>query len=198
MLTLTHNTLGARVLDQSRSRGRVATAILVFGFALLTGFSALWEIPLGFTPVPISGQTFAVLLTGAALGLRAGAASQILYLAMGAVGLPFYSGGESGWTVLTGPTVGYLVGFALAAAVVGRMAEAKADRRIRTAVPAFVVGTLVIYLCGMIGLVVVAGMNPAQAFTLGVVPFLVGDAIKAIAAGLLFPGAWKLVNAFQR
>lgn len=184
--------------NRSRAVGKLATAILVFGFALLTGFSALWEIPLGFTPVPISGQTFAVLLAGASLGLRAGAASQILYLAMGALGLPFYSGGESGWTVLTGPTVGYLIGFAVAAAVVGHMAESKADRKIHTAVPAFMVGTLVIYLCGMVGLIAVAGMNPTQAFTLGVVPFLAGDAIKAIAAGLLLPAAWKLVETMPR
>ncbi|UCG41646.1 MAG: biotin transporter BioY, partial [Acidimicrobiia bacterium] len=92
-------------------------AIAVFGFALLTGLTALWEIPLPFTPVPITGQTFAILLAGATLGLRAGAASQLLYLAMGIVGVPFFAGGSSGWEVVTGPTVGYLVGFVAAAAV---------------------------------------------------------------------------------
>jgi biotin transport system substrate-specific component len=90
-------------------------AIAVFGFALLTGLTALWEIPLPFTPVPITGQTFAILLAGATLGLRAGAASQLLYLAMGIVGVPFFAGGSSGWEVVTGPTVGYLVGFVAAA-----------------------------------------------------------------------------------
>lgn len=190
MLTVAPTVLGARLT--SNTRGRLMTATLVAGFALLTGLSALWEIPLGFTPVPITGQTFAVLLAGATLGLRAGAASQLLYLAMGAVGLPFYSGGSSGWQVLTGPTVGYLLGFVIAAAVVGRLAQAKADRKVLTAVPAFAFGTLVIYICGVIGLVTVTGMNVGEAFTAGVVPFLIGDALKAVAAGLLLPAAWSL------
>lgn len=190
MLTVAPTVLGARLTSNTRSR--LMTATLVVGFALLTGLSALWEIPLGFTPVPITGQTFAVLLAGATLGLRAGAASQLLYLAMGAVGLPFYSGGSSGWEVLTGPTVGYLIGFVIAAAVVGRLAQAKADRKVLTAVPAFAFGTLVIYTCGVIGLVTVTGMNVGEAFTAGVVPFLIGDALKAVAAGLLLPAAWSL------
>lgn len=190
MLTVAPTVLGARLTSNTRSR--LMTATLVVGFALLTGLSALWEIPLGFTPVPITGQTFAVLLAGATLGLRAGAASQLLYLAMGAVGLPFYSGGSSGWEVLTGPTVGYLLGFVIAAAVVGRLAQAKADRKVLTAVPAFAFGTLVIYTCGVIGLVTVTGMNVGEAFTAGVVPFLIGDALKAVAAGLLLPAAWSM------
>ncbi len=190
MLTVAPTVLGARLGATHRAR----TALLVTGFALLTGLTALWEIHLPFTPVPITGQTFAVLLAGATLGLRAGAASQLLYLAMGAVGLPFYAGGEAGWKVLTGPTVGYLVGFAVAAAVVGRMAEAKADRRVRTAVPAFIAGSIVIYAFGMAGLVLVAGMSASDAFTLGVVPFLIGDALKAGAAGVLLPAAWKLAR----
>ncbi len=190
MLTVAPTVLAARLVATHRAK----TALLVTGFALLTGLTALWEIHLPFTPVPITGQTFAVLLAGATLGLRAGAASQLLYLTMGAVGLPFYAGGESGWEVLTGPTVGYLVGFAIAAAVVGRMAEAKADRRIRTAVPAFIAGSIVIYAFGMAGLVLVAGMPANDAFTLGVVPFLIGDVLKAGAAGLLLPAAWKLAR----
>ena len=190
MLTIAPTVLGARLTSNTRSR--LTTASLVVGFALLTGLSALWKIPLGFTPVPITGQTFAVLLAGATLGFRAGAASQLLYLAMGAVGLPFYSGGSSGWEVLTGPTVGYLIGFVIAAAVVGRLAQAKADRRVLTAVPAFAFGTVVIYVCGVIGLVTVTGMNVGEAFTAGVVPFLIGDALKAVAAGLLLPAAWSL------
>jgi biotin transport system substrate-specific component len=169
-------------------------AIAVFGFALLTGLAALWEIPLPFTPVPITGQTFAILLAGATLGLRAGAASQLLYLAMGIVGVPFFAGGSSGWEVVTGPTVGYLVGFIAAAAVVGRLAERRQDRRVVSAIPAFLAGSAVIYLFGMAGLMAVAGMTAVDAFTLGVVPFLVGDGIKAVAAGLALPAAWKLLG----
>ena len=190
LLTVAPTVIGARV---GASR-KVVTLLLITGFALLTGLTALWEIHLSFTPVPITGQTFAVLLAGATLGLRAGAASQLLYLAMGAVGLPFYAGGESGWQVLTGPTVGYLVGFVVASAVVGRMAEARADRQVRTAIPAFVVGSVVIYACGMVGLTLVAGMSVPEAFTLGVVPFLIGDALKATGAGLLLPAAWRLAR----
>lgn len=188
MLTLAPTVLGARLVgDLSRAK----TAALVVAFALLTGFTALWEIPLGFTPVPLTGQTFAVLLAGATLGLRAGAASQLLYLAMGAFGMPFFSGGSSGWEVLAGPTVGYLVGFVLAAAVVGRLAEAKADRRALTAVPAFALGTLTIYAFGVAGLMITAGMGFGQAMIAGVLPFLIGDAIKAGLAGLLLPAVWK-------
>jgi biotin transport system substrate-specific component len=183
------NTLAAAVVP--RARARVAMAIAVFGFALLTGLAALWEIPLPFTPVPITGQTFAILLAGATLGLRAGAASQLLYLAMGIVGVPFFAGGSSGWEVVTGPTVGYLVGFIAAAAVVGRLAERRQDRRVVSAIPAFLAGSAVIYLFGMAGLMAVAGMTAVDAFTLGVVPFLIGDGIKAVAAGLALPAAWK-------
>ena len=192
MFATAPNTLAAAVVP--RARARVAMAIAVFGFALLTGLAALWEIPLPFTPVPITGQTFAILLAGATLGLRAGAASQLLYLAMGIVGVPFFAGGSSGWEVVTGPTVGYLVGFVAAAAVVGRLAERRQDRRVVSAIPAFLAGSAVIYLFGMAGLMAVAGMTAVDAFTLGVVPFLVGDGIKAVAAGLALPTAWKLLG----
>ena len=192
MFATAPNTIAAAVIP--RTRARVAMVIAVFGFALLTGLSALWEIPLPLTPVPITGQTFAVLLAGATLGLRAGAASQLLYLAMGIVGVPFFAGGASGWEVVTGPTVGYLIGFIAASAVVGRLAEHRQDRRVVSAIPAFLAGSAVIYLCGMSGLMAVAGMSAGDAFTLGVVPFLVGDGIKAAAAGLALPAAWKLLG----
>lgn len=192
MFATAPNTLAAALVP--RTRAKVAMAIAVFGFALLTGISALWEIPLPFTPVPVTGQTFAVLLAGATLGLRAGAASQLLYVAMGLVGVPFFAGGSSGWEVVTGPTVGYLIGFVAASAVVGRLAERRQDRRVRTAVPALVAGSLVIYLCGMAGLMAITGMGAADAFTLGVLPFLVGDAVKVAAAGLALPAAWKLLG----
>lgn len=192
MFATAPNTLAAAVVP--RARARAAMAIAVFGFALLTGLTALWEIPLPFTPVPITGQTFAILLAGATLGLRAGAASQLLYLAMGIVGVPFFAGGSSGWEVVTGPTVGYLVGFIAAAAVVGRLAERRQDRKVVSAIPAFLAGSAVIYLFGMAGLMAVARMTAVDAFTLGVVPFLIGDGIKAVAAGLALPATWKLLG----
>lgn len=191
MLTLAPTVLGARLVGEL---SRAKTSGLVVVFALLTGFTALWEIPLGFTPVPVTGQTFAVLLAGATLGVRAGAASQVLYLAMGAFGMPFFSGGSSGWEVLAGPTVGYLLGFVVAAAVVGRLAEAKADRNALTAVPAFVLGSVAIYAFGVAGLMFTTGMGFGEAIVAGVLPFLIGDAIKAGLAGLLLPAAWKLTR----
>ncbi|HSG79447.1 MAG TPA: biotin transporter BioY [Acidimicrobiia bacterium] len=175
-------------------RTRVTTAALVVGFALLTALAAQIEIPLWFTPVPITGQTFAVLLAGAALGMKLGAASQALYWGLGAVGLPFYSGGEGGWTVATGATAGYLVGFVVAAALVGALAERKQDRSVLTAVPAFLAGSALIYLFGVTWLMFDLGVDSTRALELGMTPFVVGDLVKIALAGLALPAAWRLVD----
>ena len=108
-------------------RTRVRDGVFVVGFALLTAGAAPIVIPLGFTPVPITGQTFAVLLAGGVLGAFRGAASQILYVALGAIGLPFYAGGTGGWEVVTEATADYLVGFVVAAFVIGALAERRQD-----------------------------------------------------------------------
>ena len=129
-------------------RSRVRDVVAVFGFALATAGAAQISIPLGFTPVPITGQTFTVLLAGGALGANRGAISQFLYLFMGAVGLPFYADGTSGWDVATGSTAGYLFGFIVAAYLVGRLAEKGQDRRLGTSIPAILAGTVVIYAMG--------------------------------------------------
>ncbi len=198
MLAISRNTIGAAVINTSRTRSRLATVTMIVGFAVLTGLAAQWRIPLGFTPVPITGQTLAVLLSGAVLGMSAGAMSQLTYLALGVVGFPFFAGGESGWEVLTGATAGYLVGFVLAAAAIGRMAEMKADRRIVTAIPSFILGSLIIYACGVVGLAVMANMSFEQAIRLGVVPFVIGDVLKAVTAGLALPAAWRLTQKMKR
>lgn len=175
-------------------RRRAVTIALVVGFALLTAAAAQFRIGLGFTPVPITGQTFAVLLSGAVIGSRAGAASQLLYILLGAVGLPFYAGGDSGWSVVTGATGGYLIGFVFAAWAVGRLAESRQDRRLGTALGAFLTGNLIIYVFGIIGLMGATEMGLADAVANGMAPFLIGDTIKvALAAGLL-PAAWRLVG----
>lgn len=198
MLAIPQNAIGSTITASRKTRARAITIALVIGFAVLTGLAAQVKIPLGFTPVPISGSTFAVLLSGVVLGSRAGAASQLLYVFMGAIGLPFFAGGTSGVEVLTGSTAGYLVGYVVAAAVMGRMAEVRADRRVRTAVPAFLVGSAIIYLCGAVGLMVVLGVSVSEAFRLGVSPFIAGDIVKAILAGLLLPAAWGLVQRLGR
>ncbi|MGB7876433.1 MAG: biotin transporter BioY [Anaerolineales bacterium] len=150
------------------------------------------KIPLPFTPVPLTGQTFAVLLVGAALGSKRGAASLALYTLMGALGLPFFAGGASGLAYLSGPTLGYLVGFVAAAYVVGLLAEKGLERSVRTSLVPFLIGTLIIYIFGAGWLTILFGVE--QALALGVLPFLVGDAIKMALAALALPVAWKLVK----
>lgn len=174
------------------ARSRVATAALVVGAAALTAVAAQIRIPLW--PVPITGQTFVVLLAGAALGWRAGGAAQLLYLAVGAAGVPVFTEASGGIEVLMGPTAGYLLAFPVAAAIVGRMAERRRDRRFWSMVGAFVVGSVVIYTAGVIGLMVTVDLTLPAALEAGVYPFLLGDAIKATAAGLLLPGAWRLLG----
>lgn len=156
------------------------------------------EIPLWFTPVPITGQTFAVLLAGAALGWRAGAASQVLYFGLGAIGLPFYSGGDGGWEIATGATGGYLIGFIVAAGVVGYLAERKQDRSFVTAVPAFLTGSVIIYALGVGWLAYDLGIGMERALELGMVPFVVGDIIKVVLAGAALPAAWRLIDRSNR
>lgn len=164
---------------------------LVLVGSWLVALLAQVEIPL--QPVPITGQTFAVLLVGAALGSRRGAAAMIAYIAQGALGLPFFAGGTSGLSILTGATAGYLVGFIVAAYVVGWLAERGLERSVRTSLIPFLVGTVIIYVCGVAWLSVVVG-SLGKAIQLGVLPFLVGDVIKLVAAALALPAAWKLLK----
>lgn len=180
-------------------RTKAASVLLVVGAAALTALAAQWEIHLPFTPVPVTGQTFAVLFTGAALGMRLGAAGQALYVAAGAFGLPVYAGGAAGWDAASAAgTTGYLIGFVFAAAVVGYMAERRQDRTFPTMFTAFILGSAIIYLFGVIGLIALFDLPATEAVVVGVVPFVLGDIIKAAAAGLLLPGAWKLVGEYPR
>ena len=126
--------------------GLLRDALLVVGFSLLTALCARIVIPLPFTPVPITGQTFAVLLTGAALGARRGAAAIVLYVLEGLAGLPVFAGGASGLARLLGPTGGYLLGFIAAAYLTGTLAERGWDRTVRWAAAAMAAGNVVVYL----------------------------------------------------
>jgi biotin transport system substrate-specific component len=192
---MTSAVISQRVLPRSR----VASVVLVVAAAALTALAAQWEIVLPFTPVPITGQTFAVLLTGAALGSTLGASGQLLYVAGGALGLPIFSGGAAGWEAARAAgTAGYLIGFIVAAALVGFMAERRQDRQFPTMFTAFILGSFVIYVFGVVGLMLSFDMTPSQAIAAGVVPFVLGDVIKAAAAGLLLPGVWKLVGEHPR
>ena len=166
--------------------------LIILG-ALFVAALAQVEIPLPFTPVPITGQTFGVLLVGAALGSKRGAASLASYLTLGIFGLPFFAGGAHGLDIVLGATGGYLIGFVMAAYIIGLMAERGLERNMRTSVIPFLVGTVIIYVCGVAWLAVFLGsFNKAVAG--GLLPFLAGDAIKLAAASLVLPAAWKFVR----
>jgi biotin transport system substrate-specific component len=167
--------------------------LLIASGSLLMALLAQVEIALSFTPVSITGQTFGVLLLGALLGSKRGAAALALYLAEGALGLPFFAGGASGFGILTGATAGYLVGFVIAAFAIGLLAERGLERSLRTSLLPFLIGTLIIYICGVAWLSIVLG-SLDQALAAGLLPFLVGDAIKLVAAAVALPAAWKLVG----
>jgi biotin transport system substrate-specific component len=173
--------------------GWLRDVILVVLGALFVAALAQVKIPLPFTPVPLTGQTFAVFLVGATLGSKRGAASMALYIALGALGLPVFAGGASGLTYLAGATLGYLVGFVLAAYVIGLLAERGLERNVRTSIIPFLVGTIMIYICGVAWLTIVLG-SLDKAIAAGLLPFLIGDAIKLVAAALVLPTAWRLIG----
>ena len=183
-------TLYARTFP--RSTARLRDFWLVFTGALFVALFAQVKIALPFSPVPLTGQTFAVLLIGATLGSKRGATSMILYTTMGALGLPFFAGGASGIAYLSGATLGYLVGFIIAAYFVGKLAERGLERNLRTSLIPFIVGMLIIYAFGATWLTILFGAEKAFAF--GVLPFLVGDMIKLLVAAVVLPTVWKFVR----
>lgn len=169
----------------------VRDALMIMTGAALMALMAQIAIPLPFTPVPLTGQTFAVLLIGAALGAKRGAASLGLYTALGALGLPVFAAAKSG---LSGPTLGYLLGFIAAAYLIGWLCERGLERSLRTSIIPFMLGTLVIYLFGAGWLAVFLRLSVNEAVAMGVTPFLIGDALKMAGAALALPAAWKFVK----
>jgi biotin transport system substrate-specific component len=176
-----------------RTSGWLRDVILIVLGALFVAVLAQVKIPLPFTPVPLTGQTFGVLLVGATLGSKRSVMSMLLYIVLGGLGLPVFAGGAAGLAYLSGATLGYLVGFVIAAYVIGLLAERGLERSARTSFIPFLVGTLMIYACGVTWLAVVLG-SLSKAITLGLIPFLIGDLIKLIAAALVLPAAWKIVK----
>lgn len=181
-------------------RRAATTVALMVAFALATAALAQLRIPLPGTPIPVTGQTLGVLLAGAALGSRIGAGSMLLYVTLGAIGLPFFAGGEGGLTYATGSTFGYLAGFVVAAWLVGWFAEQRHDRSVRTAIPAFLIGSTVIYTLGVAWLWASVESIPtlSAALDAGFSPFVVGDLAKALLAGLTLPVAWMLTDRLRR
>jgi len=177
-----------------RLNARARDVALVVAGALFIYLTSKVVIPVAGSPVPITGQTFGVLLVGGALGLRRGAVAVAMYVLLGVVGLPFFAEGKGGLTIIWGATGGYLIGFIVAGAVVGRLAELGWDRKIGGALGAMVVGSAMIYAVGLPWLKVVTGLTVEQTIAQGLTPFLIGDAIKIILAAVLFPAAWWVVG----
>ncbi len=193
MTSLTMPMRPSGVLADAVSRGRVRDAALVVGGALLTVLGAQISIHVPPSPVPVTGQTLAVVLAGAALGARRGAASQALYVALGLF-LPVFADGAHGPDVLWGATGGYLVGFIVAAWLIGRCAERGFDRRPVTATLAFAAAQASIFAIGVPWLKIATGMSWATAVHDGFLIFILGGAVKAVIAGVVTPSMWRLVD----
>jgi biotin transport system substrate-specific component len=186
------------VRPSSRAGALLADAVLVVLGVALLALSAQLSIP--WTPVPITGQTFGVMLVAGAYGATRGSATMAAYLVVGGLGFGVFAGHASGWDVLrlSSATGGYLVGMLVASALVGFLADRGWDRNALRSLPAMVLGNLLIYAFGYLWLQHALGLTAAQTWHAGVQPFLGGDAIKiALAAGLL-PGAWKAVDTIRR
>lgn len=181
-----------RTLGDVIPGGLVRNVVLVAGGAALVGLTAQISIPLGFTPVPLSLQTFSVLLVGAVLGSKRGVASMALYALAGVAGVPWFTAHHSGWAFAA---FGYVLGFIVAAYLVGLLAERGSDRHVVKSVGLMVIGNLAIYVFGVAGLMLFTGWSVPVALAKGVLPFLIGDAIKILLAAGLLPAAWKIVNS---
>lgn len=161
--------------------------------SVFVGVMSQVAIVLPFTPVPITGQTLAVLLIGASYGRRIGAMTLGLYLVQGALGIPVFHNGGFGIGHLVGPTGGYLIGFVVSAYVVGLLAQKGLDRNVWTALLVFLVGNVIIVTLGCVWLSVFVGFQ--NAITMGLVPFVIGDIAKILVATVLLPSSWRLVSA---
>ena len=185
-----------------RTPPRLRHLALIVAGGLLIALSSMIAIPIPGSPVPLTGQTFAVLLVGGALGFRRGALATLFYLALGLF-LPVYAQKASGidtivdvssGQVVFGATGGYLIGFLIAGSLVGRLAELGWDRRLGAAVAAMLIGNAVIYLFGLPWLMLATGQSVEWTIANGLTPFLIGDALKLVAAAALFPVAWWVVG----
>lgn len=182
------------LVDAIWTRRAARDVVLVAGAAALTALAAQVVIPVPGSPVPVTLQTFAVLVTAAALGAARGALGQAIYLAAGLAGMPVFAEASGGVDVVFGATGGYLLGFVAAAYVVGALSQRGADRKVMSTALAYVVGSALIYALGVTVLFLSTGQSVGWAIAHGLVPFLVGDALKAFAAAGALPLAWRVVR----
>ncbi|MFC0682426.1 biotin transporter BioY [Lysobacter korlensis] len=180
------------LVDRVLSRGLATDIALVTAGAALTAGAAQLAVPLW--PVPITGQTLAVLVVGGALGAVRGALSMVLYAVVGLAGLPVFSDGASGISVIAGPTGGYIVGFIFAAALTGWLAERKWDRKLLRGALAFAAGTVVTFAFGLPWLSFALQANLQQTLEWGLYPFILGGIVKALLAAGILRGAWGVVS----
>ena len=168
--------------------------VLVLSSTTLIALCARISFPVPWSSVPITGQTFAVLLTGALLGSRLGALSVVAYLAQGAMGLPVFAYG-GGAAYFAGPTAGFLIGFVPMAFIVGYLCERGWDRRPWTAAPAMLAGSVVLYIFGLSWL---ARFVPGDSLlAAGLTPFIAGDLTKIALATIALPSGWALINRLR-
>ena len=189
-LTIADFLVPIRVGERLNSRVRDVALILI-GVAIV---AVLAQVYVPIKPVPFTGQTFGVLLVGGALGFRRGALSLALYLVLGAIGLPIFAEARSGVDVVLGASGGYIVGFVIAAAVLGRLAELGWDRQIGGSFAAMLIGTAVIYAVGLPWLAVVGRLSLQDTIAFGLTPFLAWDTAKLALAAGIFPAAWWIVG----
>lgn len=190
MTTLTQHPTLIGTLWPVRTNSAARWILLIIGGSIFVAASAQIQVPMW--PVPMTMQTFAVLLIGAAYGSRLGAATMVAYLAEGAVGLPVFAGFSGGIGVLQGPTAGYIAGFILAAGATGWLAERRWDRNLGTTALSMLIGNVLIYVPGLIVLAGFVGAD--KVFEFGLTPFLAGDALKLALAAVLLPAAWRIIG----
>lgn len=195
-LTTEMDTLAKRLWPETAAlHGALRTTILVLIGSLLVAGSAQIAIPL--QPVPVTGQTFAVLLVSMAFGARLGMLTMMAYLLEGAAGLPFFAGGTLGLAPFVGPTGGYLVGFVLAAGVTGWLAEHGWGRNFLSTALAMLAGNVSIYIPGLLWLLPFMHYNVSATLAAGMYPFMIGDSLKLLLAAATMPFAWYLVGKIQ-
>lgn len=190
-------------IPRRRTRTLAMDLVLVGAGSLFVAALAQLYITLPFTPVPITGQTLGVLLVGASLGWARGGAALLLYLAEGAIGLPFFAEGQEGASVLgfASATGGYLWGFVIAGVVVGWLAEKGWDRTTRGAISAMLIGDVIIFAFGVVWLagaldIPITGQvgGDPDAFDFGLYPFVIGDLLKVFIAAAVLPTGWRLAG----
>ncbi|MFY9326069.1 MAG: biotin transporter BioY [Candidatus Nanopelagicales bacterium] len=186
------------LVDHWFEKTKVAAVVEISTLIGLTAISAQIAIYLPFTPVPLTLQTFVILLGAATVGAQRAAIAQFFYLTLALAGLPIMADGQGGLSAVYGATSGYLMGFIFASLAVGYAANKYSTHKFKHVFFSYVVGSTIIYFFGVIGLALYAQISIITALTIGVLPFIIGDIAKAIAAGLLLPSAWKLTEKLRK